>query len=92
MICSWTENDMRQYQSTKDKSLNIPSQSIIEFGHRYIRKRLVLHLCAFVRAQRIVLIYLGIGYSCRCNRRLCLTDGTGDSFALDRPLRIPLVV
>ena len=36
MICSWIENDMRQYQSTKDKSLNIPSQSIIEIGHRYI--------------------------------------------------------
>ena len=46
MICSSIENDMRQYQSTKDKSLNIHSQSIIEIGRRQIRKRLVLHLCA----------------------------------------------
>ena len=35
----------------------------------------------------MVLIYLGIGYSCKCNRRLCFTDGTGNSFALDRPPR-----
>ena len=30
---------------------------------------------------------MGIGYSCKCNRRLCFTDGTGNSFALDRPPR-----
>ena len=38
-----------------------------------------------MRHNGIVLIYLGIGYSCKCNRRLCFTDGTGNSFALDRP-------
>ena len=30
---------------------------------------------------------MGIGYSCKCNRRLCFTDGTENSFALDRPPR-----
>ena len=90
MICSLIENDMRQYQSTKDKSLNIPSQSIIEIWHRQIRKRLVLHVCALWGHNIIVLIYLGIGYSCKCNRRLCFTDGTGNSFALDRPPRNPI--
>ena len=34
MICSWIEKDMRQYQSTKDKSLNIPGKNIIEIGYR----------------------------------------------------------
>ena len=33
---------------------------------------------------------MGIGYSCKCNRRLCFTDGTGNSFALDRPPRNPI--
>ena len=90
MICSLIENDIRQYQSMKDKSLNIHSQSIIEIGHRYIRKRLVSYLCALWEHNGVVLIYLSIGYLCKCDRRLCFTDGTGNSFALDRPPRNPI--
>ena len=52
-----------------------------------MQNRLVLHLCVLWEHNGIVLIYLGIGYSCKCNRRLCFTDGTENSCALDRPPR-----
>ena len=50
-----------------------------------MRNMLVLHLCVLWEHNDIILIYLGIGYSCNCNSRLRFTDGTRNSFALDRP-------
>ena len=55
-----------------------------------MRNRLVLHLCALCGHNGIVLIYISVGDLCKCDRRSCFTDGTGNSFALDRPLRNPI--
>ena len=30
---------------------------------------------------------MGIGYSCKCNRRLCFTESMENSFDLDRPVQ-----
>ena len=42
-----------------------------------------------MRHNGIVIIYLSIGYLYKCGRRLRFTNGTGNSFTLDSPLRNP---